>query len=276
MESFLRYIESSSTFDKRIIFGSTCEDIFLDFKREFDFASQHKRDIAEEFACDVCQFANTFGGSILIGIEEKYKEKEKLKVASKVYPINNIEKIQQYYNDCVLPLISPHYIDVWFNVINLLGGSILSICIKPLVNTIAAVSSKKNNKYLRFPYRTNYGKKYMSYNDIFRRINSSTREKFLSLLDIWTQNNKVELLSPITKEEKSNSVIWDHKEFIVHIKEVTESYFVLQINDLKINIPYDLVYALWEIDAHIIGLVLLVELVIDKNRKKIILKFKDT
>lgn len=58
-------IQSSGDFRNRIFFGSSKESVHLDFKAQLNNEDPPK------IAIDIAAFANTLGGTLLIGVSEK-------------------------------------------------------------------------------------------------------------------------------------------------------------------------------------------------------------
>jgi len=58
-------IRSSRDFQNRILLGTTKESVHLDFKAQLNMKEPVK------IAIDIAAFANTFGGTLLIGVSEK-------------------------------------------------------------------------------------------------------------------------------------------------------------------------------------------------------------
>lgn len=65
----IRPFLSNSDFESQVRLGETTESIFLDFKATVDF-SKKPGELAENWAIDIAAFANTLGGSLLVGVTE--------------------------------------------------------------------------------------------------------------------------------------------------------------------------------------------------------------
>jgi hypothetical protein len=264
------FFTSEDDVKKHIILQKTQESIIWDFKREINLADKKKLvNLASEIACDICQFANAWGGSILVGIEESKGKLSGLNVAKDFVGIDNCELVKQFLNDRVRNCIHP--IDVQFetSTIKLKDKTLLAINVKALPNTLACVSSPANIEYLRFPYRTEYGKKYFRGLEIEVRMNNNYRRIFLRLNEIWDRNKDVVLLSPLIKEDIDPKLTWDNRDINITISDFFENEFQLKVNDLFMNIPYGLVRELWNTIDNKIGLILNASIVIPGNRKSL-------
>ena len=106
------YLYSIQDIFENISLNSTQETLFIEFKKEIDLMDKRLRtDLAEEFACDICQFANTLGGVILIGVEEGDGKIPGLSVATRFLNVDNIEQIRVFLNDKVRNFFCPSSIN---------------------------------------------------------------------------------------------------------------------------------------------------------------------
>ena len=177
------YIYSKLDIYKNISLNCTQETIFLEFKKEINLKNRHlKKALAEEFACDICQFANTLGGTILIGIEEGNGRIPGLSVATSFVNVDNIEQIRVFLNDKVPNNFYPSCIKFDIVPIEIENNiCLLAINIYPLPNNIACVFSPSSSDYLRYPFRTEFGKKYMRPYEVEERMNNRNRSLYLQL-----------------------------------------------------------------------------------------------
>lgn len=265
------YLYSAQDIFESISLNFTQETMFIDFKKEINLNNRHRKaSLAEELACDICQFANTLGGTILIGVEEGEGQIQGLSVASRFVNVNNVEQIKMFINDKVRNYFYPSSID--FNVVAIEIKNdicLLAINIYPLLNTIACVFSPSSSDYLRYPFRTEFGKKYMRPYEIEDRMNNRDRSLYLQILKIWQRDKEVKLLSQIVKEEKTSTLQWDHRDLNIFISELFENEFQLRVNDQIINIPYGLLKEVWTTHDEKIGIILDAKIVISGDRKKI-------
>lgn len=264
------HISNAKDLFSYITIGITEENLFLDFKREIDLSK--KQNLSEELACDICQFINTDGGCLLIGIEER-KNTSGVKVAHKLSPVTNYNEICQFINDSVLELIFPK--KQLFEVIPInyrKNDIVISINISPTQSSLYCVKHKNSNKYFQFPYRTNYGKKYFNFDELELRMHSSNREKYIKIQNIWKDSKEVKLLTPIVKKTIKKEKLWDHRDYSVFIGGIFENEIELLINDRSINIPYGLITDVWNTEDNKIGLILSAKIIDPEDRSRFILK----
>lgn len=264
------HIKTKDNLLKLISLDETTESLYLDFKREINLSNKEK--LSEEIACDICQFINTNGGCLVIGIAEE-KNEYGIKVAKEFNPVKNYEDISQFINDIVHELIFPKRQLFEIVPINYSESNIVVIInVMPTQNSLFCVRSKKSHRYFQFPYRTNYGKKYYTYDELELRMHSQNREKFIRASTIWDRSKEVNLLSPIIKKELSQEKLWDHRDYTIFINEIFENEIQLLVNDRTINIPFGLVRDIWNAEDNKIGLIIDAEIIDPEDRSKFVLK----
>lgn len=264
------HIKTKDNLLKSISLGETTENLYLDFKREINLSNKEK--LSEELACDICQFINAQGGCLIIGVAED-KNEYGIKVAKRFSPVKNYEDICQFINDKVLELIFPKRQLFEIFPINYSENHIsVIINITPTPNSLFGVRAKKSHRYFQFPYRTNYGKKYYTYDELELRMHSTNREKFIRASSIWDRSKEVTLLSPILKKELSKDKLWDHRDYTIYISEIFENELQLLINSRSINIPFGLIRDIWNAEDNKIGLIIDAEIIDPEDRSKFVLK----
>ena len=167
-----RPINSREDFESLIQIGKTSESIHWDYKQQFN--DEKKSDIA----IDLAAFANTLGGTLLIGVSEKNIDGRK--VANNLFNIDDFERIKKSVYTSILDLISPH-IDVQVVPIKMDDVLIVAINVEPSVNLVS-VSQEKNRSYYCFPYRTDFGNRFMAFDEVEKRMmDNKTRAMYLKL-----------------------------------------------------------------------------------------------
>ena len=265
------YLYSTQDISENISLNYTQETKFIEFKKEINLNNKHlKKALAEELACDICQFANTLGGVILIGVEEGGGKIPGLSVATSFFNVDNIEQIRVFLNDKVRNHFYPSSINFDIVAIEIEKDiCLLAINIYPLPNNIACVFSPSSSDYLRYPFRTEFGKKYMRPYEVEERMNNRNRSLFIQLSNVWQKDKEVQVLSQVVKEEKSSTLQWDHRDLTIFISELFDNEFRLRVNDQLINIPYGLLQEVWTTNEGKIGIILNAKIVISSDRKKI-------
>ena len=265
------YFYSIQEISKNIVLKNTQETMFLEFKQEINLENKHlKTGLAEELACDICQFANTLGGAILIGVKEGKGEISGLSVATCFVNVSNLEEIRIFFNDKVRNFYYPSTINYDIVAIEIKRNiSLLAINVYPLTNNVACVFSPSSPDYLRYPFRTEFGKKYMRSYEVEKKMNNRTRSLYLQLLNIWQRDKDIQILSQVIKEEKDSTLLWDNRDLNIFISELFDHEFQLRINDQIINIPYGLLKEVWTTSDEKIGIIINAKIVISADRKEI-------
>ncbi|MDY6387990.1 MAG: ATP-binding protein [Fibrobacter sp.] len=167
-----RPIKNQDDFKSLIHIGETPEGIHWDYKQQFN--DEKKNDVA----IDLAAFANTLGGSLLIGVSEKNIDGRK--VANNLFNIADFERIKKSVYTSILDLISPH-IDVQVVPIKIDDALIVAINVEPSVNLVS-VSQEKNGPYYCFPYRTDFGNRFMAFDEVEKRMmDNKSRAIYLKL-----------------------------------------------------------------------------------------------
>lgn len=262
--AYYKKIESVDSLNKNVILGVTAESNTLEFKREINF---RKPNIHEEFALDIAQFANIYGGSILIGVDEVYCSNLNKKVASKFID-SDFEEISKFIYDKVLQYLYPNYIDLSVDSIMINDSTtIVAINVNPVVRGLVCYCSKNPPFLMKFPYRTSYGKKYYTPQEVEKRMSNPYRYIELKILKIFEDFKSVKIYPDLIVKNKDSSVKWDIKEYNYLIKSVGESEYTLSLAGIDVNIPFSLTKDVWVTEDDKIGLLLNVKLVLSSNRK---------
>ena len=176
-------------FESLIHLGETPEGIHWDYKQMFN--SKEPADIA----IDLAAFANTYGGTLLIGIAEK--KINGLKVASSFVPNADAEEIRRLVNTRIHEIISPK-IDVQVIQIEISGNLIVAVNVEPSINLVGVCLDRDRRQY-SFPYRTEYGNQYMIFEEVEKRmVDNKTRSMFLKLKGLIPEKEKVTIY-PVPK-----------------------------------------------------------------------------
>jgi hypothetical protein len=261
------YFKTPDNITTNIVLGTTKESLYLDFKRELSF----DKDSAYELALDICSFANSEGGSIIIGIEEDIDPNDKCNVAKSFLNVNNVEDIERFINDQVSEYIYPAELKYECKPLKINDNSLLSINVYPLEKGIAAVSKKSEPQNIKFPYRTDYGKKYMKPYQVDERNMSNSRSLFLRMKRLNDKCKGVVLHSPVYLISNEQRTLIKNTD--VTITKINESEFNLffsgnpGISGIGINVfvPFSLLFDIWEMDYNKMGVILRANILLDTD-----------
>ncbi len=256
-------IDSKSTLNENVTLGFTEENGQLDFKREINTKSD-----GSEIALDICQFLNSMGGVILVGVEEKIGQHNK-KVATSFID-TNYEEVARFINDKVLNQIHPKGIKLNLSSIAVNSSvSILAVNIYPIAEGIACVSNNQPPFAMKFPYRTHYGKKYYSPPEASKHMSNSNRSIFIKLVELAEKHNEVRIYPDLSKENASSDLTWESTDNNVVLKNIGDYEYTINTCGIDVNIPFSLTKDVWITEKSEIGILLGMELIVSSDRKEI-------
>lgn len=222
--------KTAQDFESLIHLGETSESIHWDYKQSFNPKK------AEDLAIDLAAFANTFGGTLLIGVAEKTDGAKK--VASGFVPGINVEEIRKTVHTHISEIISPK-IDVQVVPIEVSGNLVVAINVEPSINLVGVCLDRDRRQY-SFPYRTEYGNQYMIFEEVEKRmVDNKTRAMYLKLKKYIPERSKISIYpTPLGNAQTEWAYEW--------IDE-SENEFKLICNDvMSICLPISAVDEIWK------------------------------
>ncbi len=268
-----RYIKNSIDLAQSVQLGITTESIYMDFKLNIDLGSKSpkkKQELAEELALDICQFANTWGGVLLLGVKEAEDDIDGKKVAAEFSGVHNFEELSRFVNDSVLPLIYPREINIDLICLKTPKRTqVVAINVSPLSVGVSCVCTPSPPYSPKYPYRTHYGKRYLHPIEVEKRMSDSNRSIPIKLEDLCARTGEVTLYPKIEKETIDRPERWDYQETNILLKNISSYEFSLKISGIDVNIPYSLVRDVWFTEKKTIGILLSTRLIITSDRKNI-------
>ncbi len=175
-----RFIESPEDFRSVVTLGSTPESLVLEFKSEIDGwqippgtpeRDQRKRDAQKELCRDIAQFANTFGGCLLIGVTEG--EGERHRIAAAIKPVTHVDKLKAWIEDANKNFLVPSTLAPDLRAINLDAGTVLSVNVPASRHAVALWDRGAGT--IEYVHRTSHGKAYMNPDEVERHIMNGSR-----------------------------------------------------------------------------------------------------
>lgn len=267
------YIRTIHDLNRSIRIGETTESITLDFKVEIalkEVSKSKKAETAEELALDICQFANTFGGVLLVGVKEEQEETTGRKVASQYVNVTNFNDLSEFLSNNVLHLIYPPDINIEVSLIFVEQSKhIIAINVFPLSSGASCVYSNTPPYLAKYPYRTHYGKKYLHPSEVEKRMSHGDRRILIKLREMSSITKEVIIYPEVEKLAPLRSDSWDSKGINTIIKNITNHEYTLSINGITINIPFSLTKDVWLTEKGLIGILLGTRLSISADRKSI-------
>ncbi len=255
--------------------GITPETRVLEFKSEYRWqkakGNQADREgQAEELARDVAQFANTDGGTLLIGITERDAGNGR-KVADALAPITEIDGFKQWVAQAVRNYLTPATFTHTLDPVSVSGGSVLAVNIPPSLHLIAhwASDGKKGIEYL---YRTDHGKEWMNPDEVERHIMNGSRAMQIELSRVLDEVGNlgnslpVALTPPLQVWAGRLQPVVEEHEVLVRRGACTDREIELCINVSRaqvgsVRIPHGLIRHAWRTSEGHVGLCLGVAIV---------------
>jgi hypothetical protein len=98
------FIRTLDDFLKLVTLETTTESLILDFKRTVD---PKEPEWQQELCRDVAQFANTWGGCLLVGVEEGREPSTGLKVASRIRGVTDPDAVRGWVEQAITNHLVP-------------------------------------------------------------------------------------------------------------------------------------------------------------------------
>lgn len=263
-------IKTSEDLSKLIISNKTVETIYIELKAVLN---SQKKDWYIETACDLCQFANSWGGYLLFGISERRNPINGLVTAGDIVGVDNAEDIRKKINTTVRDWIYPSNIDFETFFIEYQNKIVVAVIVQPNFMGLSFVKNSKDNGFI-VPYRTEYGKKYMTPEMITERL-SLNRSVQIKLNRYFPQRNELSVITPVYKERFDPELCHSDNPFkvcevhpIIHgssikLCEVNFDSILISYKNCKLTIPFSLIKDVWEKSLNLIGIAFLGTIIIN-------------
>ncbi|SHH84675.1 Putative DNA-binding domain-containing protein [Fibrobacter sp. UWCM] len=229
MTMLYKPFKTAQDFESLIHLSETPEGVHWDYKQAFN-----PKDSADA-AIDLAAFANTYGGTLLIGVAEK--KINGLKVASGFAPNVDAEEIKKLVHTRINEIISPK-IDVQVVPIVVSGNLIVAVNVEPSINLVGVCLDRDRRQY-SFPYRTEFGNQFMTFEEVEKRmVDNKTRAMYLKLKKYIPSGGKVNVYpAPIANNKIEWRFEWIHN---------SENEIRLDQNGYRsIDIPISFIEEVW-------------------------------
>lgn len=165
------YIRTIEELDAVVKIEVTKENLVLEFKGKIDWGSKtngysHKRKaMAQQETCrDIAQFANTSGGSLLIGVKERLDPANGLKLAIGFERVINPDGMKAWIDEAIKNYLVPA---TFAHPIEILRGpkrTVVVVNVPPSIHLVALWHSEKKSQFeekhsIEYLYRDSHGKK---------------------------------------------------------------------------------------------------------------------
>lgn len=260
-------IRSWDDIQRYIKLDETHESIVLDFKEDIPLKNP---DSAKETARDIAQFANTWGGCLLVGVEETLSQ-QGYKTASKFCGVKDSESLKAFLHTKVVNYLYPSTISFKDVIItDKTFPPLFAINVDPIENGLVAVWKRGDSNAIEYLYRTEYGKDYLKPAEVEEKLMDKMRPIILRLNRLFEQCRAsgqgsyplVHLSSPLEGVSQS-----DYGE-VVRLREIRQSEIILAYKESPFSVPFGLIRDVWETIDNKIGLVINATIVVPSASKK--------
>jgi Schlafen, AlbA_2 len=277
------FISSASDFQSAVKLGITTESLVLEFKATIDGWDSDKTAVKEKAQKEVCrdiaQFANTLGGCLLIGLDQRFNPQLGVALAGKVIPIDKADKLQKWIEQAITNYLVPSTFGHEIVHVVLPEGTILAVNI-PVSRHLVSLWDR-NTHAIEYVRRTSHGKDWMNPDDAERQLMDGSRVAKIALMEAKAKapSNRVDIAggmwvrypAAIGKDEP-----WNPPSPIT-IGNMEDHWFELFVpNERKkpcsVTVPYGVVKEAWLSTAGVITILLTVRVILRKNSEELTLE----
>jgi hypothetical protein len=242
------FIRSPDKFQAVVQLGSTPESLVLEFKAKID----HTRGQGNqpETCRDIAQFANTWGGCLLVGVTGVPGQTRGMHIADAIQPVLNIDNLRQWIEQAITNHLVPSTFTHDLTPITLQEGEILAVNVPASRHLVSLWNKQKHTvEYLR---RTSHGKEWMNPDEAERHLMDGSRAAKLAILaaKAAAKTDEVELAGGISRRTQDSNRpdhLW--KPPNVKFGKIEEYWFEICVpteqETLTIQLPYGVVEEAW-------------------------------
>jgi hypothetical protein len=178
------FIRSELEFQSAVQLGSTPESLVLEFKAKVNGwnapAKTPKREAQKETCRDIAQFANTLGGCLLVGVNERPDPARGVNVADSIAPVQVVNKLRQWIEQAIVNYLVPTTFTHDIVAIGLPQGNILAVNV-PASRHLVSLWDRDNHT-VEHVRRTSHGKEWMNPDEAERHLMDGSRAAKLALI----------------------------------------------------------------------------------------------
>ena len=165
------FIRSADEFRAAVQLGNTPESLVLEFKATID--RTRGQGMQQETCRDIAQFANTWGGGLLVGVTDCFDQTRGLRIADGIQPVDDIDNLRQWIEQAITNYLVPRTFTRDLMPIALQEGEILAINVPASRHLVSLWNVQTGTvQYLR---RTSHGKAYMNPDEAERHLMDGSR-----------------------------------------------------------------------------------------------------
>lgn len=278
------FIESAADFDRLVRLGETPESRYLEFKRDLDrWAAQDaqvRREGQKEFCRDVSQFANAWGGCLLIGVDEGRVGPSR--VAMAVRGVDDFDGRRVWMEQAIANFLVPDSFRVPINRVILGGHTIVAVNVDPSERLVTLWDTQlQTTECVR---RTNHGREHLHPDEMelfamntrraaqimFRRVIDETPAnggvwQVELTSGIWTDSHRPMGDPQLYQRVPAEITLGPHGEHHFELRARPSNEALARLSTPTVRIPYGLLREAWTTTDGKIGLFLHVRVVLRKT-----------
>jgi Putative DNA-binding domain len=267
------FVRNTQDFAARVTLGTTTESLHMEFKGDisgWNVLDRAARQRAQLETCrDIAQFANTLGGTVLIGVVEQPRS-DGLKVATCIMPVPEVDTLRAWIEEAIANHLVPSTVSVEILPIRLEQGHILALNVPPSRHAVY-VWDRATHK-IECLRRTNHGKAWMNPDEMERHLMDGSRAAQIAFNEVLNQakGKHVDLAGRIDGDrDAAFGAVTPSAPKWIDIGAVGDRTFELRIGygtkSPCVNIPYGLIREIWRGPDQKICLLLSARLVLRAN-----------
>lgn len=273
------FIETADDFYRTVRIGETQESLTLEFKKDLNgYLARGKdaRNHQKELCRDLSQFANSYGGCLLIGVKEGHDGTKR--VATGIHSIDDFDGRRQWIEQSRQNFLIPATMCLQIHSISLAEGQIIAINVVAHQHLVWIWDRDGNT--MECVRRTTHGKENLNPDEVEAHLMDSSRSCKLAFLRVVTAatGESIDLVSGVWMVSSggavgSASLLQMQAE--VNLIGSGEHEFELGISSSFLNgtvpvrLPYGLIKEVWVTSGGKIGLMLEVRLVTGQSRNSL-------
>jgi Putative DNA-binding domain len=182
------YLNTPADFAAAIQIGVTPESLVLDFKTTVPVQDPKE---PKELCRDVAQFANTGGGCLVVGVEEKLDPVTRLKTASGIKPVAEPDKLTKWLEQAIRNWLVPATFSHAIVPIQTPVGIVLAVNVLPSQHTVYLWDGK--SRAIEVLHRTSHGKDWMNPDELERHIMDGSRAAKIRIEEVLKTASRKEV-----------------------------------------------------------------------------------
>ena len=182
------YLHDSTGFELLVHLGTTTEGLCLDFKGQANLGADKDK---LELARDIAQLANSSGGVVLIGVQEKLLPNG-IKVADHVVNVDKADVLIQQAEQVIGNYLVPSTLSRSMEPIVLRDGkTVVAINVQPSRHLVYVCERVKQQHRIECLVRTSHGKEWMNPDEMERHMMNASRAARLGFADARSRAAKI-------------------------------------------------------------------------------------